>query len=89
MMACRPAGRLGDGDGPGRRVVIFPPPRPTVRGEAQMLQVGAGDACHQRVSMQPSPGPSLEVIEAGFFFELLVGLLADPARLDRTGQRAS
>lgn len=54
-------------------------------GEAQVLQVGAGDARHQRVAMQPRPGPSLEVIEAEFFLELLVGLLADPARFVRTG----
>ena len=76
MMACRTAGRLGDGGGPGRRVVIFSPPRPTMLGEAQVLQVGAGDARHQRVSMQPSPGPSLEMVEAEFFLELLVGLLS-------------
>ena len=40
-MAWRTAGRLGDGGGPGRRVVIFSPPRPTMFGEAQVLQVGA------------------------------------------------
>jgi len=58
-------------------------------GEAQVLQVGTGDARHQRVSMQPGPGPSLEVIAAEVFLELLVGLLADPARLDRAGQGAA
>ncbi|WP_246733504.1 hypothetical protein [Methylobacterium sp. BTF04] len=89
MIACRTAGRLGDGGGPGRRVVIFSLPRPTMLGEAQVLQVGAGDACHHRVSMQPGPGPSLEVIEAEFFLELLVGLFADPARLDRACQRTA
>jgi len=89
MMACRTADRLGDGGGPGRRVVIFPPPRPTMLGEAQVLQVGAGDARHQRVSVQPGPGASLEVIEAEFFLELPVGLLADPARLDRACQGAA
>ena len=87
-MDCRTAGRLGDGGGPGRRVGIFPPPRPTVLGEAQVLQVGAGDARHQRVSMQPGPGASLEMVEAEFLLELLVGLLADPARLDRACQGA-
>ena len=89
MMACRTAGRLGDGGGPGRRVVIFSPLPPTMLGEAQMLQVGASDARHQCVSMQPGPGASLEVIEAEFFLELLVGLLAGPAHLDRACQRAS
>jgi len=79
MMACRTAGRLGDGGGPERRVVIFPPLRPTMFGEAQMLQVGAGDACHQRVSMEPGPGASLEMVEAEFFLELLVGLLSPSA----------
>jgi hypothetical protein len=58
-------------------------------GEAEVLQVGAGNARHQRVSMQPDPGPSLEVIVAELFLELLVGLLADQAPLDRAGQRAS
>ena len=87
-MACRTAGRLGDGGGPGRREVIFSPPRPTMFGEAEMLQVGAGDAHHQRVSMQPRQGAPLEVVEAEFVLELLVGLLADPARLDRVGQGA-
>lgn len=51
-----------------------------------MLQVGAGDARHQRVPVQAGPGAALEVIEAKFLLELLVGLLADPARLDRAGQ---
>ena len=37
--------------------------------------------------MDAMPGPSLEVIEAEFFLELLVSLLANPARLDRCGQR--
>jgi hypothetical protein len=31
------------------------------------------------------PGSAFEVIEAEFFLELLVGLLADPSRLDRGG----
>ena len=43
-MACRTAGRLGDGGGLGRRVVIFSPPRPMMFGEAEVLQVSAGDA---------------------------------------------
>lgn len=89
MMARRTADRLGDSDGLGRRGVNVPSPRPMMLGEAQMLQVDAGDARHQRVAMQPRPGLSLEVIEAEFFLELLVGLLTDPARFDRTGERAA
>jgi len=36
--------------------------------------------------MKPGPGPTLEVVQAEFFRELLMGLLAYPAGLDRTGQ---
>lgn len=38
--------------------------------------------------MQALPGSSLEVIEAEFFFQLLVGLLADPPCLDGGSQGA-
>jgi hypothetical protein len=62
-MARRTAGRLGEGGGPGSGVRIFPPPHPAVRGKAEVLQVGTGDAAHQRVSVQAGPGPSLEVSE--------------------------
>jgi len=48
-----------------------------------VLQVAEGDAAHQRVPMQAGPGSSLEGAEAEFLFELLVGLFANPARLDR------
>lgn len=48
MIARRTAGRLGDGGGPGTWGRIFPRPRPTVLGEAQVLQKGVGDAAHQR-----------------------------------------
>ena len=37
--------------------------------------------------MQTMPGSAFEVVEAEFFLELLVGLLADPSRLDRGGER--
>ena len=47
-----------------------------------MLKEGVRDHCHERVSVEALPGPSLEVIEAEFFFHLLVGLLANPSRLD-------
>ena len=87
-MACRTAGRLGDGGGPGRPATFFPPSRLLGLGEAQMLEVGAGDARRQRVPVQPGPGAALEVVEAEFLLHLLVGLLAYPARLDRAGQGA-
>lgn len=88
MMARRTAGRLGEGGGPGTRDGIFPPPRPTVLGEAKMLQVGEGDAGHQRVPVQPRPGTALEVTKAELLLQLLVRLFADPARLDGGGQVA-
>lgn len=43
----------------------------------------------KRASMQPRPGAAREVIEAEFFLEPLMALLADPSRLDRACQRAS
>jgi hypothetical protein len=55
MIARRTAGRLGCGGAPPaeRNRRIFPPP---ARGfEAQVLQVGEGDAGHQRVSVQACP----------------------------------
>src|SRR3954451_23859386 len=69
--------------GPG-----FFSPRPALSGEAQVLQVGERDAAHQRVPVQASPGAALEVAEPQFALELLVGLLAHPARLDGRGERA-
>jgi len=53
-----------------------------------MLKEGVRDHYHERVSVQALPGPSLEVIEAEFFFHLLMGLFADPSRLDGGSQRA-
>ena len=82
MMARRTAGRLGDGGGPGIQARIFPRPRRALPSKATMLQVGEGHAGHQRVPVQASPGPALEVAQAQFLFELLVSLLADPACLD-------
>jgi hypothetical protein len=34
------------------------------------------------MSMQALPGSALKVIETEFFFQLLMGLLANPSRLD-------
>jgi hypothetical protein len=82
MMARRTAGRLGDGGGPGTRHGIFPRPRRALPGEAEVLQPGESHAGHQRVPVQAGPGPALEVTQAQLLFELLVRLLADPARLE-------
>src|ERR687890_31978 len=87
MMARRTAGRLGDGGGPGIRARIFPRPRRALPSKATVLQVGEGHAGHQRVPVQASPGPALEMAQTEFLLELLASLLADPTRLDRGSQR--
>src|ERR1700691_2122230 len=79
--ARRIAGNVGLG-GPWR--ILFSPAR---LGEAAALQVGVGDHRHERVAVQAMPGSAFEVVEAKFFLELLVGLLADPSGLDRGGER--
>ena len=38
------------------------------------------------MSVQASPGPALEVAQAELLLELLMRLLADPARLDGGGE---
>jgi hypothetical protein len=73
MMACRTCGRLGCGGGPLR---LFPPP---CEGEAPVLQERQGDQRHQRMAMQARPRAALEVVEAEFFLELLMRLLANPS----------
>jgi len=40
------------------------------------------------MAVESGPGSALKVIEAEFFLELLMGLLADLARLDRASERA-
>ena len=47
-----------------------------------MLEEGVSDHCHKRVTMKALPGSSLEVVEAKFLFQLLMGLIAAPSRLD-------
>ena len=86
ITARRTAGRLGLRGGPGRRYDLFPPLRPAMLGQAQVLQEGIGNARHQRVPVQPCPGAPLEVAQTELSLELLMGLLADPACLDRTHQ---
>ena len=53
-----------------------------------MLEEGVSDHPHKRMTMKALPGSALEVIETKFFFELLVSLLANPARLDGGSQGA-
>ena len=38
-----------------------------------MLEEGVGDHCHERMTMKAGPRSSLEVIEAEFLFQLLMG----------------
>src|SRR4051794_8517583 len=82
MMARRISGSDGCGGGP-LGATFFPPPRCL---QAPVLQISKGDANHQRVPMQASPGPAFEVAEPEFLLELLVHLLARPARLDAGDQ---
>src|SRR4030081_3158522 len=51
-----------------------------------MLKEGERDHCHERMAVKALPGSSLEVVEAEFLFQLLMGLLANPSRLDGGGQ---
>ena len=53
-----------------------------------MLEEGVSDHRHERMAVKTLPGAALEVIEAELFFHLLMGLLADPSRLDGGSQRA-
>jgi hypothetical protein len=55
-------------------------------GEPPGLQEGVGHHRHQGMAVKSGPGSSFEVIEAQFFLELLMRLLANPARLDRAGE---
>src|SRR3954464_11822341 len=82
MMARRISGSDGCGGGPPD-ATFFPPPR---RLQAPVLQIGKGDAGHQGVAMQTGPGPAFEIAEPKFLLELLMHLLAGPARLDSGDQ---
>src|SRR3954453_14885310 len=81
MMARRISGSEGCGGGP-LPSTFFPPPRSL---QAPVLQVGEGDAGHQRVPGQAGPGPALEWAEAEFRLQGRMFLVAGPARLDRGG----
>ena len=47
-----------------------------------MLEERVSDHGHRSMMMEALPGPSLEVIEPEFLFQLLMGLFANPSRLD-------
>jgi hypothetical protein len=51
-----------------------------------VLQEGEGEQRHQRMSVQARPRSTFEVIKPKLFLELLVRLLAHPARLDCRGK---
>jgi hypothetical protein len=51
-----------------------------------MLKEGKGDYRHERMPVKAVPGSSFEVVEAKLFFQLLMGLLANPSRLYGGGQ---
>ena len=82
-MAWRTAGKVGWGGGP---LILFFPPccfKPAI------LEESVGDHRHERMTIEALPGSALEVIEAKFILQLLMGLLAEPARLDaRAGRTA-
>src|SRR3954453_16998524 len=80
-MRRRMAGRLGPGGGPGSGGVsaLFSP-------EAEVLEEGEGELAQEHVVVQAAPAPTLEVVQPQLFLELLMQLLAYPARLDRDGQ---
>ena len=72
-MAWRTAGRLGWGGGP---LILFFPPR--------LCETARLEECvSERMTMKALPGSSLEVIKPEFFFQLLMGLFANPSRFDR------
>ena len=80
-MRRRMAGRLGPGGGPGSGGVsaLFSP-------EAEVLEEGEGELAQEHVVVQAAPAPTLEVVQPQLFLELLMQLLAYPARLDRDRQ---
>ena len=52
------------------------------------MEEGVSDHCHERMTVKALPGPSLEVVEAEFLLQLLMGLLAshDPFVADRSAK---
>ena len=66
-------------------MILFSPPRSF---EATLLQEGEGEHRHERMAMKTLPGSPFEVVEAKLLFQLLMGLLANPSRLDGGCQAA-
>ena len=83
-MRRRIAGRLGLGGGPasGGVRVLFPP-------EPQVLQEGGGELAEERVVVQATPAPALEVIQAELVLHLLMHLLADQRALIKAASISS
>ena len=52
-----------------------------------MLQEGEGEHRHECMAVKALPGSPFEVVEPKFFFQLLMGLLANPSSLDSGSQR--
>ena len=48
-----------------------------------MLQECVSDHGHEGMTMETLPGSPLEVIKPEFFFQLLMGLFANPSRFNR------
>ena len=66
-------------------MILFSPPR---FFEATVLQECEGEHRHERMAVKTLPGSPFEVVEAKFFFQLLMGLLANPSCLDGGSQGA-
>lgn len=64
----RTVGSDGAGGGPPGAAPVFPP-------QPQVLQEGERDQAQQRMVVQARPRAALEVVEAKFVLQLLVGLL--------------
>src|SRR3954447_24267331 len=54
--------------------------------EAEVLEEGEGELAQEHVVVQAAPAPTLEMVQPQLLLELLVHLLADPARLDQRRQ---
>ena len=70
-MARRSSGSVGRGGGALSGWFFSPS-----RFEAQVLEIGKGDARHERVSVQTGPGSAFEAVKTEFLLELLMSLLA-------------
>jgi hypothetical protein len=56
---------------------------PSRLGETAVLEDCVSDHGHERMTVEALPGSSLEVIKPQFFFQLLMGLFANPSRFNR------